>query len=148
MEDERTAHDASDAAMRLMQGIGISATMPRVAVWKVLAWAERPLQATEIKRRLQDNEVELPLSSIYSALKKLTAVKLVVMYSEAGSAHYSLPEKQFCQRITCGDSGQEYWFSDAELSRTIARFCRKHGFVLSDYMLFVNGKHTGTPKDR
>jgi hypothetical protein len=50
METSTTNASLTQTAVRAIKNAGVSATLPRVAVWTILAKSDRPLQAVEIKR--------------------------------------------------------------------------------------------------
>lgn len=142
MEHPNTNSDLTHSAVRAMKRAGVSITVPRMAVWTVIAQAEQPLDVTEIKRRLILDDSDIPMSSIYMTLKRFTGAKLFSSYTVDGKSHYSLSAQNFHQRIVCQETGREYWFADSDLGRAIEAFCHRHGFALSDYALSVNGQRT------
>lgn len=136
--------DMTQMGMQAMKDAGVVVTLPRMAVWIILARADRPLQVKEIKRHSVINGMDIHLSSIYAALRRLTSAKLLSLHVISGTAYYSLTNLELHQSIICKESGAKFWFVDHELSRAIESFCRKHGFDLADYMLTVHGQRTRT----
>lgn len=132
--------DMAHMAIRAMKNAGVAATLPRVAVWVILARSDRPLQVKEIKRYSIENEMDLNLSSIYAALKRLTKEKLFSVHVVFGIAYYSLSDMELHQSIVCEESGRQYWFADHDLRHAIETFCRKHGFDMVGYMLTMHGQ--------
>ncbi|ENO85231.1 Fur family transcriptional regulator [Thauera linaloolentis] len=135
-----TAHgkDSTSAAISAVRKAGVSVTVPRLAVWTVLARADEPLQPYDIQARLAGNGATLSLSSIYSVLRRFVEAGILTLHAiDAGKSHYSLAEKDFRQHVLCEDSGRDYWFADPALSQAIEEFCREHGFELSTYSLLA-----------
>lgn len=133
--------DSTSAAINAVRKAGVSVTVPRLAVWTVLAQADEPLQAYDIQTRLTGNGVTLSLSSIYGVLRCFVNAGVLTLHAiDAGKSHYSLAGKDFRQHIHCEDSGRDYWFADEALSHAIEEFCREHGFELSTYSLIVKAR--------
>jgi Fe2+ or Zn2+ uptake regulation protein len=57
METSTTNASLTQTAVRAIKNAGVSATLPRVAVWTILAKSDRPLQAVEIKRRARRGSI-------------------------------------------------------------------------------------------
>lgn len=132
--------DPLRSAAQVMKEAGVATTMPRMVVWRVIAQSDRPIIAMEIKRYLVGNGLDIAMSSIYAALKRLTTAELLSTCTVAGKTHYYLTSRRFRQRIVCQDSGTEHWLFDPELERAVEVFCQKHGFKMSDYTLSVQGQ--------
>jgi len=149
METSTTNASLTQTAVRAIKNAGVSATLPRVAVWTILAKSDRPLQAVEIKRRVMSSQAGISLSSVYSVLKRLCDANLVSTHAvEVGKAHFSLTTQNFCQRIICDQTGKELWLADPELTQAIEAFCQKHGFDLSEYTLLAQGRCATAVKRR
>ena len=145
-----TNNDLTETAARLIQEAGIPVTPVRIAVWGIVAKANRPLSAKEVMRCLIEQNTDfsllspntpfISLSSIYAILKRFTAAKLIETHSISGITFYSLPAQNLSQRILCIESGEELWFADEDLRKAIEAFCVKQGFALNDYTLSVKAK--------
>ena len=133
--------DPINSAAQAMAAVGLAVTIPRMAVWRVLVQAEQPVSARYVIRHIVQEELDISISSIYAALRRLVEVNLLTDCTLAGRLHYYLTARSFRHRIVCMGSGKEYWLADNELERAIAVFCKKHGFEVSDYMLSVQGKN-------
>ena len=134
-------NDSTAAAINAVRKAGVSVTVPRLAVWTVLAQADEPLQPYDIQARLTGNGVTLSLSSIYTVLKRFVEAGVLTLHAiDAGKSHYSLAEKDFRQHIHCEETDRDYWLADPELTCAIEAFCRRHGFELSTYSLVVKAK--------
>ena len=134
-------NDSTSAAISAMRKAGVSVTVPRLAVWTVLAQADEPLQPYDIQARLNENGITLSLSSIYTVLKRFVEAGVLTLHAiDAGKSHYSLAEKDFRQHILCEDSGRDYWLADEALSHAIEEFCRQHGFEPTTYSLKVKAR--------
>ena len=142
------ANDSTSAAIHAVRKAGVSVTVPRLAVWTVLAQADEPLQPYDIQARLTGNGVTLSLSSIYTVLKRFVEAGVLTLHAiDAGKSHYSLAEKDFRQHILCEDTGRDYWLADEALSHAIEDFCRQHGFELSTYSLMVKARPSSSTGD-
>lgn len=138
--NNREFHEPGEA-IRLMAAAGLQATMPRLAVWMVLAHSDTPMLATDIHRRLLSKGASASLSSVYQSLKRLTSAGLVsVQAFEGDKAHYTLMSRRLHHRIVCEVSGKEHWVADADLNRVITQFCQAQGFDLCDYTLSIQAR--------
>ncbi|WP_068638054.1 Fur family transcriptional regulator [Thauera butanivorans] len=135
------SNDSTNAAINAVRKAGVSVTVPRLAVWTVLAQADEPLQPYDIQARLNENGITLSLSSIYTVLKRFVEAGVLTLHAiDAGKSHYSLAEKDFRQHILCEESGRDYWLTDEVLNEAIEEFCRRHGFEPTTYSLRVKAR--------
>ena len=135
--------DSTETAQRALKQAGVPVTMRRLHVWEVVSEAAQPVEATEIKRRLIQRDADMPLSSVYTALKRLTQAGVFATHEVAGTALYSLASRDFSQRIVSLENEQEHWYADAELRQAIEAFCARHGFDLADYTLLARARPSG-----
>lgn len=136
--------------MRTMHAAGLAVTVPRLAVWMVLARSDEPLHAADIQRRLIERGVGVPLSSTYAALKRLTTAGLVTSHAFSDNkARFGLANRMTRNRLTCLETGDEHWLDDAQFTHGIAALCRSHGFELHDYTLSIQARRmTNAPGGR
>lgn len=132
--------DALYAGVQALRAVGLDSTVPRLAIWHVIAQSDRPLGAVEIKRRLIRRSFHLAISTIYTVLRRMQDVSLISTCTIAGKSHYYLSSRHFHHRFVCTESGDEYWLDDTEITQAIETLCRKHGFELGDYTLSVKGR--------
>lgn len=132
--------DSLYAGIQALRAVSLDATVPRLAIWHVIAQSDRPLGAVEIKRRLIRRSFHIAISTIYTVLRRMQDVNLVSICTIAGKAHYYLSTRHFHHRFVCTESGDEYWLDDADIAQAVEALCRKHGFELSDYTLSVKGR--------
>nr|WP_321272776.1 transcriptional repressor [Alcaligenes faecalis] len=140
MSIPHSRHYVAGTAAASLRAAGVSVTMPRLAVWMVLEQAQSPLLAVDVARSLLRQGLQVPLSSVYAALRRPAHVRLIQAHAfEGGKAHYALASRRYNQRITCQDTGHTVWPGerDGDLTQAIAQFCRKNGFELSQYTLSV-----------
>lgn len=124
-----------------MTAAGLPVTTPRLAVWLALVRSDIPLSVMDLHRCLMAAGTSVALSSVYSALKRLTAVGLVAVHAFDGDkAHYTLMSRRYRHRIVCEDSGEEHWMTDPDLHRVIVDFCQAHGFHLCDYTISIQAR--------
>lgn len=128
-----------DQAVSTMEKAGLSATMPRLAVWLALERSDTPLLVIDLHRYLLSREMSVALSSVYAALKCLTEAGLVAAHTFDGGKTYYTPMSRRCRhRIVCKHSGNEHWMGDGlKLQHIIEKFCLEQGFQLRDYTLSV-----------
>lgn len=128
-------------AVRIMKEAGLQVTLPRLAVWMALERSDTPLLAMDLHRYLVVTGASVSLSSVYTALKRLTAARLVAVQTfEGDKAHYTLMSRRIRHCIVCEDSGEEHWMADPSLHQVIADFCQTHGFDLCDYTLSIQAR--------
>lgn len=128
-------------AIRIMTAAGLPVTTPRLAVWLALVRSDIPLSVMDLHRCLMAEGTSVALSSVYSALKRLTAVGLVAVHAVDGDkAHYTLMSRRYRHRIVCEESGEEHWVAGPGLHRVIADFCQAHGFDLCDYTISIQAR--------
>ncbi len=139
--------DPIGMAAQAMKAAGLMRTLPRLAVWRIVSQSSHPLGAMEIKRRLVAEELDISMSSIYMALKRLNDAKLLTTCTIDGKLHYHLASRNFRQQVVCEDSGDVYWLADPDFSRAVDALCRKHGFTMSDYTLSVRGRRIAPEDD-
>ena len=132
--------DSLYAGVQALRAVSLDATVPRLAIWHVIAQSDRPLGAVEIKRRLIRRSFHIAISTIYTVLRRMQDVSLISTCTIAGKSHYYLSSRHFHHRFVCTESGQEYWLEDVEIAQAITALCQKHGFQLADYTLSVKGK--------
>lgn len=145
----RTDAGGMEAAMNAMQAAGLSVTMSRLAVWKVLMRADVPLSVPDIQRRMSAEGDSVPLSSVYAALKRLADAGLVAAHVFDGNrAHFALMDKRSRHRIVCDDTGEAYWVSNERLTDAIAAFCKSEGLELQDYTLSIQARRVAARRVR
>ncbi len=132
--------DSLYSGVQALRAVGLDATVPRLAIWSVIAQSERPLGAVEIKRRLIRRSFHIAISTIYTVLRRMQDASLISTCTIAGKAHYYLASRHFHHRFVCSESGSEYWLDDDEIGEAVQALCRKHGFELQDYTLSVKGR--------
>lgn len=133
-----TDHHASTIGADSIRAAGLTVTMPRLAVWKVLDKADAPMLVSDIQKTLMDWGVRVQLSSVYAALRRMSEVGIISVHSfDENKAHYALSSRKFRHRIVCEESGKEYWPLDNDLVQAIDEFCSASGFQLRDYTLSI-----------
>lgn len=103
---------------KLIRGLGLRVTAPRLAVLRVLADAERPLSHAEVVARLGDDAV-WDRATVYRNLVALVGVSLVRVASHAGGiCRYELAgnEKECAHpHFHCDDCGVVSCLPEAEV---------------------------------
>ncbi|MCK9509613.1 MAG: transcriptional repressor [Pigmentiphaga sp.] len=128
-------------AVRIMKEAGLQVTLPRLAVWMALERSDTPLLVRDLHRYLVVTGASVSLSSVYTALKRLTAAGLVAVQTfEGDKAHYTLMSRRIRHCIVCEDSGEEHWVAGPGLHDVIADLCEAHGFDLCDYTLSIQAR--------
>jgi len=132
------AFSRSGALMRLRRA-GLSVTVPRLAVLQVIEESAEMIDAAQVQRRLLDQNEDVALATVYSALNVLHRAGLLACHHYGQSRAVYGPIGARCtSRLMCGRCGHIQWVDDPRVLALIEGICQEHGFGVSDYTLSVH----------
>lgn len=119
-----------------LQAQGYRLTLPREAVTRVLAEADRVLEVMEVFQRARAYYPRLGLVTVYRTLDKLTEVGLVqrVHRPNGCGAYVAVPEGHVHLAL-CSECGRVYFFEGRDIEAFMAEVTRQSGFQLQDHWL-------------
>lgn len=139
--------------MHLLKQAGISITLPRLELLRVLQEAGRAMTAHQIYRSHIDAGHDVPLSTIYVNLKKLEETGIIhrIRLDNESKSLYCVSSDTSPVRLVCKQCGQLLWINDPRLEALMEQICESQGYHLQRYGVTLEAKckscgHTGAGK--
>lgn len=122
-----------------LQAAGLRVTQPRVSIFRALEQSsERHLSADEIHLRLADDEVEVPLATVYRVLTQFEQAGLVTRHNfESGHSVFELASGDHHDHMICVETGEVMEFVNEEIERLQEEVVQAAGYELIDHSLVL-----------
>ena len=128
-----------------LKAVGLKVTQPRLSIFRVLAQSsERHLGADDILLRLEQDDNEIPLATIYRVLTQFEQAGLVTRHNfESGHSVFELESGDHHDHMICVDTGEVMEFVNEEIERLQEEVVDAAGYELIDHslVLYVRKKH-------
>lgn len=126
-------------ALTQLRRAGLSVTVPRLAVLRVIEESAEMIDAAQVQRRLLEQDADMALATVYSVLNALHRAGLLARHHYGQSRAVYGPIRGQCpSRLMCSRCGRIQWVDDPRVLALIEEICQTHGFELSDYTLSVH----------
>ncbi|THU05067.1 transcriptional repressor [Lampropedia puyangensis] len=126
---------AQEANMHLLRQAGISITLPRLELLRVLQEAGKALTAHQIYRCHLDAGHDVPLSTIYVNLKRLEDTGIIhrIRLDNDSKSLYCVSTDASPVRLVCKQCGQLLWVNDPRIALLLEQVCQDKGYALQGY---------------
>ena len=120
---------------------GLKATLPRIKILALFnSSTKRHLNAEDIYKLLQNDDMEIGLATIYRVLTQFEQAELLIRHTfEKGKAVFELNEGHHHDHIVCLECGKVEEFYDAEIESRQTKIAEELGFSLQNHSLHLYG---------
>lgn len=133
--------DAGDARLRAELGhAGLAVTQPRLRVLALFREEpDRHFSVTDVQRAMIARGEHISLTGLYSVLRRLAEVNLLVCRFAGGHKVFALAGHPQGVRVVCSLCRRESIFRDAAIDEVLGRAAEAHGLALAGYAVALHG---------